>query len=76
MSQRLGPTRRRDLIQVLRRLGWDGPWHGSKHQMMHKGKRKLRLPNPHGPDISPQLLAVILDQAGISRDEWHRAIRP
>ena len=75
MSQRLGPIGRRDLVRALRRLGWSGPWQGSKHQMMHNGKRKLRLPNPHGPDIGPQLLAVILEQAGISREEWHRASR-
>ena len=42
--------------------------------MMHKGKRKLRLPNPHSSDISPQLLAVILSQAGISRDEWQASV--
>ncbi|MDE0136281.1 MAG: type II toxin-antitoxin system HicA family toxin [Acidimicrobiaceae bacterium] len=75
MNQRLGPVSRRDLIKALRRSGWSGPWHGSKHQMMHKGKRKLRLPNPHGPDISSQLLSVILEQAGISRAEWHRVNR-
>ncbi|WP_420446001.1 type II toxin-antitoxin system HicA family toxin [Candidatus Poriferisodalis sp.] len=75
MSQRLGPIGRRELIKALRRLGWSGPWHGSKHQMMHKGKRKLRLPNPHGPDIRPQLLAVILEEAGISRKEWDQASR-
>ena len=74
MSQRLSPVSRRDLIRSLRRLGWTGPWHGSKHQMMHKGKRKLRLPNPHSGDISPQLLAVILGQAGISRDEWQELV--
>ena len=43
--------------------------------MMHKGKQKLRLPNPHSPDISSQLLAIILDQEGISRDEWLEANR-
>ena len=75
MSQRLGPISRRDLIKALRRHGWTGPWQGSKHQMMHNGKRKLRLPNPHSPDISSQLLAIILDQAGISRDEWLEANR-
>ena len=66
---------RRDLIKALQRLGWSGPWRGSKHQMMHKGKRKLRLPNPHGPDIAPQMLAIIHERAGMSREAWERAIR-
>ncbi len=73
MSSRLSPVSRRELIKTLRRLGWTGPWHGSKHQMMHSGNRKLRLPNPHSGDISPQLLAIILSQAGISRNEWSAA---
>lgn len=70
MSRRLGPISQRDLVKALRSHSWTRPWQGSKHQMMHKGKRKLRLPNPHRGDISPQLLAVILDQAGIDRNDW------
>jgi hypothetical protein len=32
-----------------------------------------KIPNPHGADISVDLLARILRQAGISREEWLNA---
>jgi len=75
MSQGLRPISQRDLVKAFRRLGWDGPWQGSKHQFMHKGRRKVRVPNPHRGDISRQLVATILEQAGVSREEWLEATR-
>jgi predicted RNA binding protein YcfA (HicA-like mRNA interferase family) len=67
-----GPVSRREFIATLRRLGWDGPFTGGgKHpQYMTKDERQLRLPNPHRSDIGVHLLARLLSQAGISRDEW------
>jgi predicted RNA binding protein YcfA (HicA-like mRNA interferase family) len=61
---------RRDLIQRLRILGFDGPFSGGKHQFMRKGRIKLRIPNPHQSDISTALVQELLRQAGIHRDEW------
>ena len=37
---------------------------------MQQGKSKVRIPNPHQGDIGIDLLANVLRQAGISRDEW------
>jgi hypothetical protein len=37
---------------------------------MRKGEVVVRLPNPHGGDISTGLLARLLREAGISREEW------
>jgi predicted RNA binding protein YcfA (HicA-like mRNA interferase family) len=65
-----GPIKTKDLIRYLRQLGFDGPYAGGKHQYMVKGERKLALPNPHQSNISRDLLARILRQAGIDRDEW------
>lgn len=65
-----GPIKRLDLIRCLRRLGFEGPYSGGKHQFMIKGDVTLRLPNPHRSDIGKELLARILRQARISRDEW------
>jgi predicted RNA binding protein YcfA (HicA-like mRNA interferase family) len=67
-----GPIKRRDLIHYLRRLGFDGPYSGGKHQFMVKGEITLRLPNPHRSDIGKELLARILRQARISREEWEK----
>jgi len=38
--------------------------------MLKGGKPPLKIPNPHGRDISVDLLARILRQAAISRDDW------
>ncbi len=68
-----GPISRYDLIRALRRLGFEGPYSGCKHEFMQKGQRRVRIPNPHQSDIGKNLLARILQQAGISRDEWEQA---
>lgn len=69
---RLGPISRKDLIRYLRQLGFEGPYSGRKHQFVIKGDVTLWLPNPHGGDIGRELLARILRQAKIDRDEWER----
>lgn len=65
-----GPIKRRDLIHYLRKLGFSGPFSGGKHQFMQRGQQSLTIPNPHGSEIGPKLLASLLRQAEITRDEW------
>jgi predicted RNA binding protein YcfA (HicA-like mRNA interferase family) len=67
-----GPVSRRQLIEILRRLGWSGPFVGTGPHLeyMTRGTRRLRLPNPHRGDIGVALLRDILRQAGITREEW------
>lgn len=68
----IGPVSRRSLIRYLRRLGFTGPRPGSKHQIMDRGNISVRIPNPHRGDISPDLLADIIRQAGIPKEEWRK----
>ncbi len=65
-----GPVKRKDLVHYLGEMGFEGPYAGGKHQYMIKGEIKLRIPNPHQSDISRDLLARILKQAGIERSKW------
>lgn len=67
-----GPIDRDDLIRNLRKMGFDGPYSGGKHQYMVKGQLKLAIPNPHKDEISQVLLHKILRQAGIDKDEWEK----
>ena len=67
-----GPIRRNDLIRALKQAGFDGPLTGGKHEFMVRGNLRLTLPNPHQGEISRDLLARILKQAGLSREEWER----
>ena len=67
---RLGPLKRRELIRLLRKAGFDGPYVGAKHQFMKRGTRTVRIPNPHQGDLSKGLLARVLREAGVSMEEW------
>lgn len=68
----IGPIKRKKLLHYLRKLGFEGPYAGGKHQYMIKEEIKLAIPNPHQADISRDLLTRILRQAGIDRDEWEQ----
>jgi predicted RNA binding protein YcfA (HicA-like mRNA interferase family) len=68
--QRLSPVSRDELVKKLRRLGFEGPYPGGKHEYMVRGTLTLRIPNVHRGDISVGLLKRILGQGGISRQEW------
>ncbi|MBI3420923.1 MAG: type II toxin-antitoxin system HicA family toxin [Candidatus Sungbacteria bacterium] len=63
----------RKLIQKFRRLDFDGPYSGGRHLFMVKGELKVHIPNPHGSDISKDLLTEILRQANVSAKEWNNA---
>lgn len=67
-----GPISRADLIRALRALGFEGPYSGGNHAYMVRGALRLRIPNPHQGDIGMGLLARILRQANIAREEWEQ----
>ncbi|WP_459865852.1 type II toxin-antitoxin system HicA family toxin [Endothiovibrio diazotrophicus] len=58
------------LVRRLRAFGFDGPFYGGKHPYMVKGGLVLTIPNSHREEVGPALLARILRQAGIDRDQW------
>jgi len=62
-----------ELISKFKSLGWEGPLSGGRHRFMKRGNLKVRIPNPHGSEISVSLLGEILKQAGISHDDWNAA---
>ena len=67
------PISRRELIRRLRRLGFEGPESGARHQMMVRGELRLALPNPHRRGIDDGLLRRILRQAGVTWEAFARA---
>jgi predicted RNA binding protein YcfA (HicA-like mRNA interferase family) len=67
-----GPVKRRDLIESLKRAGFEGPFTGGKHEFLVKAQLRLVLPNPHQEDIGKDLLARILRQANLSRADWEQ----
>ncbi len=72
---RLTPATRVELIRRLRVLGFQGPFVGGRHQFLVRGTVRLIVPNPHRQEIGLDLLARILRQAGVSREDWLSAQR-
>ena len=66
----VGPIKRKDLIYNLRRLGFEGPFSGKRHEFMRRGRIKVYIPNPHEGEISRGLLVKLLREAEIDRKEW------
>ncbi|MDQ5825599.1 MAG: type II toxin-antitoxin system HicA family toxin [Chloroflexota bacterium] len=66
----MGPISRADLVRNLRALGFEGPFSGGSHEFMRRNRLRVRIPNPHRGDIGRGLLLEILEQAGVTREEW------
>lgn len=47
MGNKLSPVKRGNMIARLKRLGFEGPFSGGKHQFLVNGTVRLTLPNPH-----------------------------
>jgi hypothetical protein len=45
---------------------------GGKHEFLVKGELRFILPNPHQSEISKDLLARLLRQANLTREEWEK----
>lgn len=67
---RVPPCSRSELVGKLRRLGFMGPFSGGRHSYMKREGYRQIIPNPHGTEISAELVKEILRQAGISVDDW------
>ncbi len=64
------------MVARLRELGFTGPFtkvgrkRGKHVEFMERGEQTCRLPNEHATDIGVDLLKRILNQCGVSREEW------
>ena len=67
---KLNPISHKELLKKLKRFNFEGPFSGGKHLYMIKGNLRLTISNPHRKEIGVDLLIRILNQAGISREEW------
>ena len=67
---KLSPVSRKELVQRLRDLGFEGPFAGGRHPQMRRGDLTLIIPNPHEGDIGVGFLQRLFRQAGVSREEW------
>ena len=61
---------RSKLNKRLKDIGFDGPFPGSDHDYMVRGDNFVRIPNVHRREIGANLVAEILREGAISREEW------
>ena len=69
---RLKPLKSKEVIKKLSKLGFVGPIAGGKHIRMVNLETKKIIPVPihKGKDVGVGLIRAIINEAGISRDEW------
>jgi len=73
---RWAPCKRRDFIRRLRKLGFDGPYSGTRHQFMIYEQHRLAIPSSAEYSV-PQLrmmlreVEAIIDRE-IAVDEWNK----
>ena len=68
------PCRRRDFIRRLRRLGFDGPYSGTRHQFMVYEQHRLTIPSNVEYSV-PQLRMMVREvediiESEITADRW------
>ncbi len=68
------PCKRRDFIRRLQRLGFEGPYSGTRHQFMVHQQQRLTIPSNAEYSV-PQLRVLIREveaivQREITADEW------
>ncbi|HAG09602.1 MAG TPA: hypothetical protein DCK87_08605 [Desulfotomaculum sp.] len=71
---RWAPCKRHDFISHLRKLGFKGPFHGTRHQFMVYGEQRLSIPS--NTEYSVPQLRMMLEEVEkiidreISSEEW------
>lgn len=68
------PCKRSDFIRKLRRLGFDGPFAGTRHQFMVFSQKRLAIPSNAEYSV-PQLRMMVREMEGllgreVSAKEW------
>ncbi len=68
------PCRRGEFIRRLRKLGFDGPFSGTRHQFVILAQKRLAIPSNAEYSV-PQLRALIAEVEAIlgrtiALDEW------
>ena len=69
------PCKRNDFVRRLRRLGFDGPYSGSKHQFLIFKDHRLTVPSNAEYSV-PQLKMMVREVSEIigrelTADEWN-----
>jgi len=69
---RLTPLKPQEVVRKLSRLGYEGPYPGGRHRRMVNLQTGKVIPIPFhkGRDVSVGLIREILNEVGITREQW------
>jgi hypothetical protein len=72
------PCKRRDFIRGLRKLGFEGPYSGTRHQFMIYEQHRIAIPSNAEYSV-PQLRFMIREiediiGRAVTADEWHKLL--
>ena len=71
---RMAPISRKELTRRLKKLGFDGPFHGSKHDFMVRHADEYRLPLPRkdakSREVGVSLQKRITKEIAVTREQW------
>jgi predicted RNA binding protein YcfA (HicA-like mRNA interferase family) len=69
---KLTPLKSEEVTRKLRVLGFEGPYSGGRHQRMVNliTRKVIPVPFHKGRDVSVGLIREIIQEIGISREEW------
>jgi hypothetical protein len=70
------PCKRAEFVRRLRKIGFDGPFSGTRHQFVIHGQKRLAIPSNAEYSV-PQLRVLISEVENIlsreiTLDEWNR----
>jgi len=70
------PCKKRDFIRKLRKLGFDGPFSGTRHQFLIFAQHRLAIPSNAEYSV-PQIRMMVREIEEIicrviTVDEWHK----
>ncbi len=70
------PCKRRDFIRRIQKIGFDGPFSGTRHRFMVYEQHRLAIPSNNEYSV-PQLRMMILEVEEItgckvSAEEWNK----
>ena len=69
---RLVPLKPQEVIRKLRHLGFEGPYPGGRHPRMvdFRTGRIVPVPFHKGKDVSVGLVKEIINELGITNEDW------
>lgn len=69
---KITPLSRREFLKKLKKMGFEGPYSGGRHEYYRKNQQKIFVPNPHGKDLGVLIIREIIKQIGVHPEDFYK----